>query len=68
MKKIIKIKGMMCVHCESKVKNELDKVSNVEKVSHTDGEAIITNSKINDNDIKQVIENLGFEVENIINN
>ena len=67
MKKIIKIKGMMCEHCENKVKTELEKVSMVEKVSHNDGEAIIDKVTINDEEITHTIEDLGFEVEQIIN-
>lgn len=67
MKKIIKIKGMMCEHCEGKVRNELEKIAKVEKVSHDDGEAIIYDVTIKDEEIKHIIENLGFEVGQIIN-
>lgn len=66
MKKTIKINGMMCGHCERKVKDALSEIGEVETVSHTDGKAILNTDK-DDNTIKKVIEDLDFEVVEIIN-
>ena len=44
MKKTMKIKGMMCPHCEARVRDVLSKLDCVElaEVSHERDEAIIT--------------------------
>ena len=61
----LKVKGMMCMGCENRVKNALeniDGISNV-KANHKDG-AVEFDAK-NDtliNIIKETISDLGFEV------
>lgn len=66
MKKVIKIKGMMCGNCEKHVKEALEKITTVESVSHETGEAIIIDPKVDNSIIKNTIENLDFEVIEII--
>ena len=66
MEKIIKINGMMCGHCEKKVNDALSKISTVKTVSHNNGEAIIENPSVNDEIIKKTIEDLDFEVTEIL--
>ena len=46
MTKTLKIEGMMCPHCEARVKKALEAVSGVESavVSHTAGTAVVTGS------------------------
>lgn len=68
MKEIkIKVKGMHCSSCENRIKNNLEQLEEVEKVSasHTKEEVIIIIKKeINLNFLKEQIEDLGFEVIN----
>lgn len=63
MEKIIKIEGMMCPHCEARVKTLLEEIDGVENAvtSHTDGTATLTLSKDVANEIfKAVIEDAGY--------
>ncbi len=65
MKKTIKIEGMMCPHCEARVKQTLEALAEVEEavVNHNDGTAIITLKAYVDNDkLKSVIEDSGYTV------
>ena len=64
MEKIIKIEGMMCPHCEARVKALLEEVDGVESAvtSHTDGSATMVLSKDIANDtFKAVIEGAGYK-------
>ena len=47
MKKVMKIEGMMCMHCEARVKKTLEAIDGVEaaEVSHEKGTAVITLSE-----------------------
>ena len=69
MKKTVKIEGMMCPHCEARVKNLLegvDKITSAE-VSHKKGTAVITLLDEIDNDmIITLIEKDGYKVIDII--
>lgn len=65
MKKIFKIKGMHCNSCSGLIESELrDKVNKI-SVSYKDEKAEIDfdENKISRNEIKKIIENLGYEVE-----
>ena len=65
MKKTLKIEGMMCAHCEARVKKTLESLEQVSEanVSHTDGVAIITLvSDIPDMELKSVIETDGYKL------
>lgn len=65
MTKTMKIEGMMCPHCEATVKKTLEALPQVDeaKVSHTDGEAVLTlNSDIPDSELKKAVEEQGYKV------
>lgn len=65
---VIHIEGMMCEHCEKKVRKALETISNVDvvKVSHTEGIAVIqSNAKVSENDIKKIIEAEDYTVLSI---
>lgn len=65
MEKVVKIEGMMCPHCEARVKTILEEMSEVDSavVSHESGTAILTlNSEISDDKIKSIVEVQGYKV------
>lgn len=68
MEKTMEIKGMMCGHCESRVKKcleALDKVSAAE-VSHEKGTAVVTLSgEIDDELLKKAVEEQDYQVISI---
>ena len=62
---VLKIKGMMCEHCEMRVKNALLTLPEVEsaEVSHKDGTAIVTLKKpIEYDKLKTAVEAEGYKV------
>ena len=68
MIKTMKIEGMMCGHCEARVKKTLEKLPEVEsaEVSYTAGTAIVTlAAPIDDAVLKQVIEDQDYPVLSI---
>lgn len=65
MKKTIKIEGMMCPHCEARVKKILEEIQGVSSavVSHTEGTAIVTmESPVSDETLTKVIVDNGYQV------
>lgn len=63
--KTIKIEGMMCGHCENRVKTALEKFKEVDcaKVSCAKGTAVLKlNSNLSDDKIYEAIENEGYKV------
>lgn len=65
MEKTVKIEGMMCPHCEARVKQVLEAMPQVEEAtpSHTSGTAVIRlNADLADSEIKAVIEAQGYKV------
>ena len=69
MKKTMKIKGMMCPHCEARVKKLLQGLDAVTKadVSHEQGTAIASVSEdIPDAILKELIEANGYTLESIV--
>ena len=61
---IIKVKGMMCMHCVAHVKEALEKVDGVvsAEVSLDAGEAKVTLSKeVNEEVLKEAVRNAGYE-------
>lgn len=63
---IIKVKEMMCNGCENRIQNALKTIEGIESVEadHTKGIVKITsNDNIEENVIKEKIEDIGFEVE-----
>lgn len=68
MEKTLKIEGMMCEHCEARVKKTLETLAGVEaaKVSHSDGTAIVTLSAEIDNEtLKKAVEEQDYKVTDI---
>ncbi|MBR1735959.1 MAG: heavy metal translocating P-type ATPase, partial [Firmicutes bacterium] len=68
MKKTMKIEGMMCSHCEARVKKVLEALPEVEsaEVSHTEGTAILNlNSEVNDATLKETVEAQDYKVISI---
>lgn len=63
---IIKVEGMVCNGCENRVQNALKTLEGVEKVvaNHTNGTVTITSKyEVEENVMKEKIEDLGFEVK-----
>ncbi len=68
MKKIIKIEGMMCPHCEAHVKSALEAIDGVDNAvaSHIDGNAIVEmTAEVSDEILKSTVETAGYTVINI---
>lgn len=69
MEKTIKIEGMMCGHCEARVKKLLEALPEVDEavVSHTDGKAVLKlNADISNETLKELIEKEDYKVEKFI--
>ena len=65
MEKTVKIEGMMCPHCEARVKQVLEALPQIDEAtpSHESGTAVIKlNSELADSEIKAVIEAQGYKV------
>ncbi|MCR5324925.1 MAG: heavy metal translocating P-type ATPase [Lachnospiraceae bacterium] len=65
MTKTIKVEGMMCEHCEARVKKALEKIEGVESAvaSHKDGTAVVTLSKdVDDEVLAAAIEEQDYKV------
>jgi len=65
MQKTMKIEGMMCEHCEARVKKTLEKLDGVESaaVSHTAGTAVVTlSADVSDAVLKQAVEDQDYTV------
>ncbi len=65
MEKILKVQGMMCCHCEMRVKKALEELDGVESavVSHESGTAIVTlNKDIADEVLVKIVEAQGYTV------
>lgn len=60
----LKIEGMQCGHCSSRVKAALEKVAGVTsaEVSHETGTAVIKGEKLDAAALKAAVENQGFSV------
>ena len=63
MEKTMKIEGMMCPHCEARVKKALEAVEGVEQaqVSHVSGTAVVTGSADNEA-LKAAVEAADYKV------
>jgi len=65
MTKTLKIEGMMCPHCEARVKKTLEEIENIESadVSHTEGTAVVTFvTPVADDVLKNAVEEQGYTV------
>ncbi len=68
MTKTMKINGMMCGHCEARVKKTLEALGQVTEavVSHENGTAVLTlNAEISNEELKKVIEDQDYEVVSV---
>ena len=68
MEKMMKIEGMMCPHCEGRVKKTLEDMPQVTEafVSHVEGMAVVKLAEAVDNDVlKKIIEDQGYKVLDI---
>ena len=68
MTKTMKIEGMMCGHCEARVKKVLEKLEAVEfaLVSHEKGTAVVTlTADISNEELKKVVEEQDYTVTDI---
>ena len=65
MKKTLHVEGMMCCHCEARVKKALEALPAVDEavVSHEAGTAIVTlNAEVSDADLKKAVEDQDYKV------
>ena len=68
MTKTMKIEGMMCGHCEARVKKVLEALAEVDsaEVSHEAGTAVVTlNSGVQDEVLKKTVEDQDYKVTSI---
>ena len=68
MTKTMKIEGMMCGHCEARVKKVLEALPGVEaaEVSHEAGTAVVTlNEAVSDEVLKKAVEDQDYPVSSI---
>ena len=68
MTKTMKIEGMMCGHCEARVKKCLEALAQVDEaaVSHEAGTAVVTlNTDVSDDVLKKTVEDQDYQVTGI---
>ncbi len=64
MKKTIKVKGIMCEHCEAHVKEALEKIDGVESAvaNHKKGKVVITMTKdVGKDALKNAVTDAGYD-------
>ena len=68
MQKTMKIEGMMCAHCEARVKKALEGLPEVDsaEVSHEAGTAVVTlSAAVEDAALRQAVEAQDYQVVSI---
>ena len=68
MKKTLHVEGMMCGHCEARVKKALEALPGVTEavVSHEAGTAIVTlSAEVSDAALKKAVEDQDYKVTGI---
>ena len=68
MEKTLKIEGMMCEHCEARVKKALKALPEVEQaaVSHEAGTAVVTlKTEVSNDTLKKTVEDQDYTVTGI---
>ena len=68
MTKTMKIEGMMCGHCEARVKKVLEALEQVEEavVSHESGSAeVMLSAEVSDEVLKKAVEEQDYKVVSI---
>ncbi len=60
----MKIEGMQCGHCSSRVKAALEKLEGVAsaEVSHENGTAVVKGENLSPAALREAVENQGFSV------
>ncbi len=69
MQKTLNVEGMMCPHCEARVKKVLEAIDQVEKaeVSHEKGTAVVTlSADVDDDVLKKAVEDQDYKVTGIV--
>ncbi|MGG5460231.1 heavy-metal-associated domain-containing protein [Clostridium sp. B9] len=64
MSKIITIEGMSCQNCVNHVKSALEDVKGLTKIDVEVGKAVV-DGEASDKDIKDAIEDMGYDVTSI---
>ena len=65
MKKTLKVEGMMCAHCEARVKKALEAIEGVDSAvaDHEAGTAVVTMSaEVPDETLKEAVEAQDYKV------
>ena len=65
MQKTLKVEGMMCVHCEARVKKALEAIEGVSEAvaSHEAGTAVVTLTQdVADDVLKKAVEDQDYKV------
>ena len=64
MKMLLKIEGMMCPHCEARVKKALEAVEGVKsaEVSHVSGTALVSLEGAADGELRSAVTGAGYTV------
>lgn len=65
IKTILKVSGMSCNHCASRIKDTLEKEPNIKKVTvdlKTNNVTIISTKELEVEKVKTLIEDLGYKV------
>ena len=67
MTRTMTIEGMMCTHCEGRVKKTLEAIPGVQsaQVSHTAGTAVVTVENVSDETLKAAVTDQGYTVIDI---
>ncbi len=67
MKKVVKIKGMTCEHCQKRVENALNKLPGISAdVNHKKDQAIVSVSGAwNEDAVRSAVSEAGYEVVSI---
>ncbi len=67
MKKVVKIKGMTCEHCQKRVTTALNNLTGLQaNVNHKKGQAILSvNGEWNEETVRNAVSNAGYEVVSV---
>ena len=63
MEKIFKVEGMMCEHCSARVEKALKAMGYTVTVDLKKGEVTVAGDSIDTAEVKNSIEDLGFDVK-----
>ncbi len=67
MKKIMRVEGMTCGHCEMAVKNSLSELEGVQDVmvDLSTGKVEVQGDNLQDNLLKEAVDEAGYQVKEI---